>query len=288
MRKHAYSLALLALSIAATARALAGLPLPSLTFYGMFLDHYGWPYSTDDVVEVYANGVRVASKNLLPATGKDYNFLLRLPYDSGGVLGDYSAEVISPGDDVQVRLIDTSAGQVVVSTNFICRLPAGSVVNFNSWSGTDSLGDGLPDELRRWIWAVLGNGAEYNPSNIRASDDSDGDGVSNLAEYRAGTDPANAEDVLKVVITAGQDGAPTQLSFFSVPGKTYQVQTGLLSATGVTWNAAWFANSPESTANLLTAIGTGHGLSVFVPTTEEAQLYRVVVMPQTRGIRLLP
>ena len=281
-------LRVLVLGLAVSLPVAAGLPLPSLTFYGMLLDEFGWPYPTDDTIEVYAQGVKILSHPLTSAVGNDYNFLLRVPYDTGGKLGDYSPDVISPGDNVLIRLVDNGLGQAVISTNFICTLPAGSVVQFNSRSGTDSLGDGISDELRQWIWGAVGDGSVFAPSKVRATDDSDGDGVSNLDEFLAGTDPANPDDALGVSITRTPYPGVTQLQFFSVPGKTYQMQTGTLTEGGISWSTAPFAASPEATRSFTQAVGTGHYVSAFVSAATEVQLFRVVVNVQPSGGRIVP
>ncbi len=278
---------LLALASPKATRASAGLPVPSITFYGLFLDTYGWPYPEDHVIEIRSEGRRILSRNLLSAAGKDYNFIVRIPYDSGGELDNYSAGTVGFGSDFDVRVTDP-AGRTIVSTNFIVQLPAGAVVNINAASGTDTLGDGLPDPLRRWIWAADGLSLTYNPSAYRASDDSDGDGISNLAEYIAGTDPSNPEDVLALAIQPTPDAASVQLSFFSVPGKTYRVQVGEVREVGVTWSDAPFARSPGASPDTLNAWGTGRWLSLFVDASPSSRLYRVTVLPQARGIRLLP
>ncbi len=283
-----FSFGIFAASVACNPPARAGLPLPSITVFGMLLDDYGWPYATDDYVEIYAQGTKILTKNLTSASGLTYNFLVRLPYDSGGQLGDYSPDVISPGDNVQINLVDNGTGLTVASTNFIANVPPGAVINFNSVSGADSLGDGLPDALRQIIWNAIGNGSPFDPSLVKASDDSDGDGVSNLNEFLAGTDPSNPDDVLKVTISPTANPAVAQLTFFSTPGKPYQVQIGQSTATGITWTVAPFANNPYSTATLTQAIGTGHFLSVFVSAADSTQLYRLVVNPLPRGGRLIP
>lgn len=278
----------LVLGLAISLPAAAGLPLPSLTFYGMFLDEFGWPYPSDDYVEVYAQGVKILSHTLSPALGSDYNFLVRVPYDTGGKLGDYSPDVITPGDNVLIKLVDNGTGQTVISTNFICTLPAGSVVRFNSRSGTDSLGDGISDELRQWIWSAVGDGSVFAPSKVRAADDSDGDGVSNLDEFLAGTDPANPDDALGVSIARTAYPGVSQLQFFSVPGKTYRMQTGTLTEDGIAWTTATFASSPEATRSFTKAVGNGHYVSAFVAAATEAQLFRVVVDVKPTGAVVVP
>ncbi len=56
----------------------------------------------------------------------------------------------------------------------------------------------------------------------RASDDADGDGVTNLQEFKAGTDPKSANSVLRITSIDRSTGNP-RISFPSVTGKTYRL-----------------------------------------------------------------
>ncbi len=53
--------------------------------------------------------------------------------------------------------------------------------------------------------------------------DLDGDGMANLQEYLAGTDPSDAKSVLKLIATRGA-GASVALSFKVVPGRSYTLE----------------------------------------------------------------
>ena len=56
-----------------------------------------------------------------------------------------------------------------------------------------------------------------------AGDDADGDGLTNLDEYRAGTDPRDSASTLRVTaITV--DGSGAHVTFTSVAGKTYRLE----------------------------------------------------------------
>lgn len=79
--------------------------------------------------------------------------------------------------------------------------------------------DEMPD-----FWEQLYFG---NPTNGSASADPDGDRHSNLAEYRAGTSPMNAADVLRFTGIAPDTTLATGmvLQWSSVAGKWYAVQT---------------------------------------------------------------
>jgi hypothetical protein len=102
----------------------------------------------------------------------------------------------------------------VVVTNL-----AGSILSSNAvvTFASDSDLDGLPDD-----WETA-NGLQ--PSNAAdALGDDDGDGSSNLAEYRSGTNPRDANDVLRLDLHS-MDGATWNASFYAQSNHTYTVQT---------------------------------------------------------------
>jgi hypothetical protein len=77
----------------------------------------------------------------------------------------------------------------------------------------DQDGDGMPDEWER-LYAL-------NPGVPDGTVDSDGDGLSNLAEYIAGTSPIDARSGLRVEITRS-DAMQFMLQFPAVKGRTYR------------------------------------------------------------------
>src|SRR6266581_9024597 len=101
----------------------------------------------------------------------------------------WTSDLVSIGDTREVRI------QIIASNTNLFNLD----LVFTSTSLTDPTkvdrvrmrllrdddNDGLPDA---WEQQYFGN-----PTNALASDDSDGDGFSNLAEYIAGTDPTSAD-----------------------------------------------------------------------------------------------
>jgi subtilisin family serine protease len=78
----------------------------------------------------------------------------------------------------------------------------------------DSDGDGLPD-----AWKTT------YPTAASGADDTDLDGLTNLQEYRAGTDPTNALSYLRVdtIALAGESNL-VSLSFLAASNKTYTIQ----------------------------------------------------------------
>ncbi len=123
-----------------------------------------------------------------------------------------------------------------------------------TWSGR-SWG-GIPYE---WMTQYFGSNTNLWPA---ATADSDGDGMNNLQEFLAGTDPTNAASVLRVQLSNSPQGM--FLSWPTQPGLTYQVQV----KTNLT--AAWSSlGAPRFAA--------GTSDSIFVGGSP-AGYYRVVML----------
>lgn len=80
----------------------------------------------------------------------------------------------------------------------------------------DSDGDGMPDNYESTHMLD----ASVNDAAL----DADGDGLTNLGEFRAGTDPHLASSKLRVIAIA-RSANDLALTFASVPGKTYRIET---------------------------------------------------------------
>jgi hypothetical protein len=83
--------------------------------------------------------------------------------------------------------------------------------------GEDSDGDGLPDA---WERALLAQGQGLG--DINPNDDTDGDGMSNLAEYISGNHAFDKKDGLRLDILKKTDDS-TVLEFMAIRGRTYTV-----------------------------------------------------------------
>ena len=80
----------------------------------------------------------------------------------------------------------------------------------------DTDGDGLPD-----TWELTYDMDFNNPANAAA--DPDADGLSNLQEYLAGTNPRNASSVLKASLRTNSSGARL-LEFSAAANKSYTIE----------------------------------------------------------------
>jgi len=84
----------------------------------------------------------------------------------------------------------------------------------------DSDGDGIPDV---WMLQYFGHPTGQVADKSRASDDADGDGVSNLNEYLAGTNPTNAASFLHLtLLTITTNGV--RATWTTSASKTYVLQ----------------------------------------------------------------
>jgi alpha-D-xyloside xylohydrolase len=91
--------------------------------------------------------------------------------------------------------------------------------------GPDSVGDGISDS---WRLTYFGSAATTNSASC-AQCDPDGDGMTNLQEYLAGTDPTKANSVLRII---SLDGGARMIVWNSAPGKNYRVLATANLATG--------------------------------------------------------
>src|ERR1041385_7263709 len=145
----------------------------------------------------------------------------------------------------------------------------------------------LPSQSKSWVAVVVGlilttccslradtdfnhNGMsdvwelKYNASGLSTNADTDGDGRNNLAESIAGTDPFNSSSLLKFA-TVSQSGGNVTVSWASLTGKRYQVQ----SCTNLA-QAAWI-----NEGGLLA--GNDGQLTAIIPAVSGTKFFRVVV-----------
>jgi len=139
----------------------------------------------------------------------------------------------------------------VQSYNAATGSPYSNITGANT-SLVDTDGDGIPD---CWMIQYFGHLTGQSNDNSRAADDADGDGLSNLQEYLAGTDPTNGASSFRI-ISVVPSGIDLLVTWTMGSGKTNALQTtagdarGGYSTNGFT-NIFIVTNTVGSTTNYL-------------------------------------
>ena len=129
------------------------------------------------------------------------------------------------------------------------------------WGSADGDGDGVPD---LWTLHHFGHATGLAGDLSRALDDADGDGMTNLEEFLAGTDPLDDASALRLQISVVvSPERSVVLNWLAVPGKSYRVQFKN------SLNEPAWADAPGAMA-----IGTQGSFTV--QADEAARFYRVV------------
>jgi hypothetical protein len=108
----------------------------------------------------------------------------------------------------------------------------------------DSDGDGMPD-----VWETAHEFKADDPGD--AVLDADDDGQSNLAEYRAGTDPRDPKSLLRITAMV-RESNNVEVTWTTVPSHHYLLQDGTNLSGALTNNASPLISippaGPETTA----------------------------------------
>jgi Tol biopolymer transport system component len=166
-------------------------------------------------------------------------------------------------DQSHLAFLDWDAGLVSGDLNGAGDVFAGGL---NNLPALDSDSDGIPDW---WMIEYFGHPTGQAGDLSLAQDDADGDGMSNLQEYLAGTDPTVPTSVLALNIAPVVLGTSAALTWTAAPGKTYQ----LLSTTNLS-NAVWSVVPGSAGAGAAGAMG---GLRSFtIPATNAPCYFRIL------------
>ena len=179
------------------------------------------------------------------------------------------------GEASAYLLLGSVAGETIEVTAKAVSGPQSTAVNFEATVAADSDGDGLPDSWEEQYFSGLLQ---------EATDDPDGDGDDNLAEYTAGTDPSDY-----------YNGVLPTLSIASGNNQSGDADTYLANALVVTVTDAGSSSSLQDNAPVEFSIttgsaqlaedsaGTGLGATLTVKSDAQGEASVYVLLGSTEG-----
>jgi glycosidase len=200
------------------AHTVAGICTSAQSLYQR--ERYGnFSYLFDCPIGVYETTLLEAETYWTGAGQRVFNVFIQ----GRQVLTNFDIYAAAGGKNLPLTLVFTNT-----VTNSQLRVFFASVVDNARGSGVQarkigdvaSDSDGIPDW---WRLAYFDHATGQAGDNSRGSDDADGDGVANLNEFLAGTDPLNPASVFKITHVAVMDNN-VQVSFSTVANRTYQLQ----------------------------------------------------------------
>ena len=264
---HAGAILLAALIQSAPSSSQAsGIPEPSLTLYGKVLNKFNGATTRVTQGEIkwtfkpLNGGAWVTVTNRLTNINDQFSFVIQVPCESeivGVALSPNTLKVpTAPAQiDRSTLLINTQAVTFVTPAQATMSLAAnerGRVERVDlqmAVAPVDTDGDGLPDD---WELAHFGSLAHAG------NGDPDGDGVSNLNEYRAGTDPNDPNSCFAFIQIKPDPQGGVEVKWSSVPEKSYVIQRSSSLTTGFTNIATGqTATAPLNVYRDATATGAG-------------------------------
>ena len=237
MKIHNHMTVVLAVVFAAVNAAAANFPLGTHLVKGTLKDWQNKVLTSSAAVTIQAvatNGSVIASTKVADPTADGYNFLLQIPLsttatDSTAAVGDTLNCVLVQDSSLSVAVEPIPVGEAnAVSSMRLALVDMKSYTSTNDAATTVSVPAEYVDTIAAWMEAKEIEG-EYDPFA-----DYDGDGATNYAEYRAGTNPFDDTDKLAITAYAAPKEAPHAISFEYVGGHIYGVAT-TLSLTNPAW-----------------------------------------------------
>jgi len=197
--------------------------MPDHILYGQVRDEWGNPLQVDHGVILLETSLGThLSTSIVPGLEPGVNYRIPVPMDTGLTSDLYKATALRPTVPfkLRVRISHATYLPIEMQGDYAHLGAPAKRTRLDLTLGEDTDGDGLPDAWERA--SIATSRRPLTLADIRPEDDFDGDGLSNLAEYLAGTYAFAPEDGFRLDLIAA-DGESAVLEFLVLPGRTYVV-----------------------------------------------------------------
>lgn len=252
----------------------AGLPQPMCVYYGQACDGFGLPYLADADVILRRGTLEIARHSIRESLAPGVNFALYVHLDDGRTAREYSTRAVRSGDLVSISIRDAGGERIIMENQAVptVRQP-GDLILINATAAEDRDRDGLPDP---WEWELVGSsdGGLQTLDEVRSGDDFDGDGMTNLQEYHAGTFAFLADDHLAIERMEPTPNHRLRLTSLSVRGKRYRVRC-TASLVDAAWRSCPVSTTEDGAFSENPVAGTGDWISLYVPLDASTWFFRL-------------
>jgi hypothetical protein len=189
----------------------------------------------------------------------------KLKYAPGGYY--YDSDRYDPDNSGSYSYNDIIYARVSDGTN----ASPYAIIRVISFRGDDtSPFDGIPDY---WMLNFFGHGGPLSGDRSRATDDADGDGLNNLQEYIAGTNPKNSSSAQRITAFT--------LHSLQFQAKAYEPYEVLGSTNLTTWTRVATLEPTNASFEVRTALPQTNITAVIsnLPTSGSRMFFRVLKVP---------
>ena len=204
---------------------LAFPPAPHQEVYGLIRDELGNPVTASGAtVLLEANGNILASGTIAMGTEPGVNYRLLIAIDSGVTADLYKPSALVPTVPFRIRVKIGNTTYLPIELSGASALVAqpGKAARVDLTLGVDSNGDGLPDAWQYAVIRAIGKPG-LTLADISPGGDADGDGMTNLQEFLAGTYAFDPKDGFTVALKS-IEGTSANLEFTVINRRSYTVE----------------------------------------------------------------